>query len=100
MRRTLLILVWQFGMLAGSHALADVVTLKDGQQVSGLIESGNTQEVRIQTDGRTEVIAVNQIQSIRFGPPDAAAPRSVTSAAPPAAAPTSGQPAAAPTSSQ
>jgi YMGG-like Gly-zipper len=105
MRRTLLILVWQLGILAGTYALADVVTLKDGRQVSGLIESGNTQEVRIQTDGRTEVIAVDEIQSIRFGPPDAAAPRSVTSAAPPtkpqpAAAPTSPQPAATRTSPQ
>ena len=100
MRRTLLILVWQLGIVAGTYALADVVTLKDGRQVSGLIESGNTQEVRIQTDGRTEVIAVDEIQSIRFGPPDAAAPRSVTSTAPPAAPPTKPQPAATPTSPQ
>lgn len=100
MRRTLLIVVWQLGMLAGTHALADVVTLKDGRQVSGLIESGNTQEVRVQTEGRTEVIAVDQIQSIRFGPPEAGAPRSVSSAAPSAVAPTKLQPAVAPTKPQ
>lgn len=63
-----LVLIWLCGTLAGMHAHADVVTLKDGRQVSGVIESGNTQEVRIQTEGRTEAIEVDQIQSIRFGP--------------------------------
>jgi uncharacterized protein YcfJ len=75
MKRTWSVLLWQFGMLAGLAAFGDVVTLKDGRQVSGVITSGNTQEVRIQTEGRTEVIAVEQIRSIRFGAqPETAAP--------------------------
>ena len=86
MKRTLLVLLWQFGMLAGVNAFADIVTLKDGRQVSGLIESGNTYEVRIQTEGRTEVIAVDQIQSIRFGPQEKAPPRPSIPAPPTASA--------------
>jgi uncharacterized protein YcfJ len=103
MKRTLLLLVWQFGMLAGANALADTVTLKDGRQVSGLVTSGNTQEVCVQTEGRTEVIAVDQIQSIRFGPVVAAPPRTSSplpaqvAAAPVPAAPAPVQQPAAPT---
>ncbi len=82
MKRICLVLLWVCSALAGIHALADVITLKDGRQVSGLIESGNTQEVRIQTQGRTDVIAVDQIQSIRFGPPDPA-PTGPQSSSPP-----------------
>jgi len=85
MKRILVVLLWQFGMLAGVGAFGDVVTLKDGQQVSGLITSGNTQEVRVQTEGRTEVIAVDQIRSIRFGPQAEAPPRPSTDPSPPAA---------------
>jgi uncharacterized protein YcfJ len=85
MKRTLLLLVGQFGLLAGANVFADVVTLKDGRQVSGSIEAGNTQEIRIQTEGRSEVIAVEQIQSIRFGTQEAA-PARPQSAAPAAAA--------------
>src|SRR5690349_11706567 len=90
LKSSYLVLVWLCGALANMHALADVVTLKDGRQVSGLIESGNTQEVRIQTEGRTEAIEVEQIQSIRFGPPEAAAPQPQTSS--PAPSPTSARP--------
>jgi len=96
MKRTLIVLLLQFGMLAGLNAFADIVTLKDGRQVSGLIESGNLQEVRIQTEGRTEVIAVDQIQSIRFGAQEAAPPRPSMQAPPTAAAPLTPQPARAP----
>src|SRR5690349_24803090 len=85
LKSSYLVLVWLCGALANMHALADVVTLKDGRQVSGVVESGNTQEVRIQTEGRTEVIAVEQIQSIRFGNVAPAPARPQTSAAPPAA---------------
>ena len=85
MKRTSFVLLWQFGMLAGVGAFGDVVTLNDGQQVSGLITSGNTQEVRVQTEGRTEVIAVDQIRSIRFGPQAEAPPRPSTQPPPPAA---------------
>ena len=88
MKRIYLIAVWVGGMLAAMPAPADIVTLKDGRQVSGVVESGNTQEVRIQTEGRTDVIVVDQIQSIRFGVMAPAAPaRPQTSSAPPAALP-------------
>jgi hypothetical protein len=75
-------------MLTGA-ALADVVTLKDGRRVSGVIESGNTQELRIRNNGRTEVISIDQVQSIRFGVLDAPAPApSATTDTSPAAPPT------------
>ena len=44
MRRILLLIFWQFSLLAGGRLLADVVTLNDGLQISGLVESGNIQE--------------------------------------------------------
>jgi uncharacterized protein YcfJ len=92
MKRTSFVLLWQFGMLAGVGAFGDVVTLNNGQQVSGLITSGNTQEVRVQTEGRTEVIAVDQIRSIRFGPQSETPIRPSTPPPPPAAAaPTTSQ---------
>jgi hypothetical protein len=102
MKRTLLLLLWQFGMLAGVNAFADVVTLKGGRQVSGSIESGNTQEVRIQTESRTEVVPVDQIQSIRFGVEEAAPPppSTKTSAPAPAPAPAPASAPAAPTAPQ
>jgi hypothetical protein len=97
MKRALLVLLWQFGMLAGFNAFADIVILKDGRRVSGLIESGNTQEVRIQTEGQTEVIAVDQIQSIRFGPQEATPPRpSIAAPQTAAAVPVTPQPAPSP----
>jgi uncharacterized protein YcfJ len=99
MKRTLLLLFWQFGMLAAANAFADVITLKDGRQISGLIETGNTYEIRIRTEGRSEVIAVDQIQSIRFGPVEAAPPRPSTPAPPPAVKPAAPQPAPQPAQS-
>ena len=86
MNRTLLVLLCQFALLSGVNACADVITLKDGSQVYGVIESGNTQQVHIQTEGHSEVVGVDQIQSIRFGPPDAAPPRPPASTPPTATA--------------
>jgi hypothetical protein len=88
MKTTILVLVCQFGVFAGANLFADVITLQDGRQLYGHIEYGNPQQVRIQTDGRSDVIAVSDIQSIRFGPPDVAppkpaAPPPVTSVTPP-----------------
>jgi uncharacterized protein YcfJ len=85
----LLLFVGQFGLLAGANVFADDVTLKDGRQVSGFIEAGNTQEIRIRTEGRSEVIAVDQVQSIRFGTEEAAParPQSPAPAAVPAPQP-------------
>jgi hypothetical protein len=77
-KATLLILFCEFVTLACACAFADVITLKDGRQISGTIETGNTQEIRIQTSGSSQAIAVDQVQSIHFG---------VTEIAPPPAAP-------------
>jgi len=79
MRRILLLILWQFGLLAGSLLFADVVALKDGRQISGLVESGNTQELHIKVGDRSQTIDVHQIQAIQFGaplPPPPAAPPS------------------------
>ena len=40
MKSTLLLLLWQFATLASINAFADGVTLKDGRQFSGSIQSG------------------------------------------------------------
>jgi hypothetical protein len=72
MKRTLFVLFWQLALLSGVNAFADIITLKDGGKVYGVIEYGNTQEVHIRTDGHSDLVRVDQIQSIRFGPPDAA----------------------------
>ncbi len=99
MRRIFILLFWQAAMLAGVNAFADIVTLKNGRQVSGLIESGNTQEVRIRIEGRTEVIEVDQIQSIRFGAtlaaPQASSPAPAPATTAPAPVPAGAAPAAA-----
>jgi hypothetical protein len=62
--RPLLVVLW-FCPLEQS-LYADAVTLKDGSQVSGRIESGGTREIRIETGTTTEMIAVDRIQSIQF----------------------------------
>jgi hypothetical protein len=81
MRATLFLLLCEFGTLA----FADVITLKDGRQISGTIETGNTQEIHIQTAGSSEIISVSEIQSIKFGVSEASAPPSaaVSKPAPP-----------------
>jgi hypothetical protein len=65
-----------FVLLLTVAASADVVTLKDGRRISGQVESGNTQELRIRSGVRTEAVPIDQVQSIRFGvledPPPAA----------------------------
>jgi uncharacterized protein YcfJ len=47
-------------------AFADVISLKDGRTIPGLVESGATGEIRIKIGDNPQVIAVDQIQSIRF----------------------------------
>jgi hypothetical protein len=88
MKRTLLLLLWQYSTLPGVNAFAEVVTLKDGRHVSRLIESDDTQGLRIQAEGGMEGIAVDQIQSVRFGPHEAvparpSSPMRLRAAAPP-----------------
>jgi hypothetical protein len=67
MKRTLLLIVLQFGWLAGARLFADVVTLKDGRQISGQVESGNTTEIRIKTADKSQAIDLNDVQAIQFG---------------------------------
>jgi len=77
MRSALLLVLW-----AGGRLFADVVTLNDGRQVSGLVESGNTQELHIKTGDQSQTVDVHQVLAIQFGVSSAAAPAS-TKAIPP-----------------
>jgi hypothetical protein len=97
MRRILPLIFWQFGLLAGGRLFADVVTLKDGHQISGLVESGNIQELRIKVGDQSQTIDIHQVQAIQFGvslpTPEASPARPKAAAlspepAPAAAAPT------------
>lgn len=78
-----MLILWQFGLLAGAGLFADVVTLKDGRQISGSLESGNTQEIRIKVGADTQVLDVGQVSSIQFGV-TLPAPTAPAPAAPPA----------------
>jgi hypothetical protein len=53
-------------LLLGVHALGDVVTLKDGRQIVGLVESGTETSIRITSGSTAQDISVDQIQSIRL----------------------------------
>ena len=83
MRRILLLIFWQFGLLAGCRLFADVVTLKDGRQISGLVESGNIQELHIKVGDQSQTIDIHQVQAIQFG---VSLPAPPASPAPPKAA--------------
>jgi hypothetical protein len=93
MKRILLLLLWQFGLLAGSRLFADVVTLKDGRQISGLVESGNIQELHIKAGDQSQTIDIHEIQAIQFGvslpvaPAVPTPPKAADPAAPAAPAP-------------
>ena len=78
MRRILLLIFWQFGLLSGCGLFADVVTLKDGRQISGFVESGNIQELHIKAGDQSQTSDIHQVQAIQFG---------VSLPAPPAAPP-------------
>jgi hypothetical protein len=67
MRRILLLILWQFGLLAGGRLFADVVTLQDGRQISGSVESGNIQELHIKVGDQSQTIDIHQVQAIQFG---------------------------------
>jgi hypothetical protein len=92
MRRILLLILWHFGLLAGNRLFADVVALKDGRQISGSVESGNTQELHIKVGDQSQTIDIHEVQAIQFGaslPPPATAPSPPKPAAPAPAAPES-----------
>jgi hypothetical protein len=67
MRRIPLLILWQLGLLAGALLFADVLTLKDGRQISGLVESGNIQELHIKVGDQSQTIDIHQVQAIQFG---------------------------------
>ena len=66
MRTILLLILWQFGPLAGSRLLADVVTLKDGRQISGSVEAGNTQELHIKVGDQSQTVDIHDVQAIQL----------------------------------
>jgi uncharacterized protein YcfJ len=93
MKTTLWLAIWLFGTLAGASLFADVVTLKDGRQISGQIESGNTQEIRIKVGDKTQEIDIEDVQAIQFGVTLPAAPANPAPAPAAAAAPAPAAPA-------
>ena len=97
MRRIPLLILLQFELLAGPLLFADVVTLKTGRQISGSVESGNTQELHIKVGDQSQTIDVHEVQAIQFGvslPAQTAAPPAPNGAdvAPAAAEPVPAQP--------
>src|SRR5205807_9898201 len=50
-----------------SISMADTVTLKDGRQLSGVIQSGAVRVLLIQTSDGVQSVVLAQIQSISFG---------------------------------
>jgi hypothetical protein len=90
MRRILLLLLWHFGLLANIRLFGDVVTLADGRQISGSVESGNTQELHIKAGDQSQTIDIHDVQIIQLGvslPAAATAPPPPKSAASVPAAP-------------
>ena len=83
MRRILLIILCQWGLQAAGCLWADIVTLKDGRQISGSVESGNTQELHIKVGEQSQIIDIHQVQSIQFSSPAPAAAPPPPKAAPP-----------------
>jgi hypothetical protein len=70
MKRIILLMLWQFGLLPGvMNVFADVVTMKDGSQVSGQVESGTEKDIRIKSADGSYSIVIDQIQSIQFDSP-------------------------------
>jgi hypothetical protein len=67
MRKVPLLILWQFGLLGGTLLFADVVILKDGRQISGLVESGNIQQLHIKVGDQSETIDIDQVQTIQLG---------------------------------
>lgn len=76
--RTLRLLCWQAVLLLGANAFADVVILKDGRQISGIVELGFSSQIRLRTGDKSEMISIDRIQSIEFDPPEGAAPQTAS----------------------
>jgi hypothetical protein len=67
MRKVPLLILWQFGLLAGTLLFADVLTLNDGRQISGSVETGNIQELHIKVGDQSQSIDIHQVRAIQFG---------------------------------
>ena len=63
----LIVILCQFGLLSAGRLLADVVTMKDGKQISGTVESGNTQELHVKVGNQSQTIDIHEVQAIQFG---------------------------------
>jgi hypothetical protein len=95
--RIFLLIFWQFTLLASGRLFADVVTLNDGRQISGSVESGNIQELHIKVGDRSDTIDIHQVRAIQFGvslpaPPVASPPPKTADVAPAAHEPAPAQP--------
>lgn len=83
-----------FVALLDASAWADTVTLKDGRQITGTVESAGSKQLLIKVGDEAQAISMDQIASIQFNPPleTAATPAlpapvaAVAPAAPPAPA--------------
>jgi len=110
MKGTKAALLWLACLVPASNAFADVVTLKDGHQISGVVEFGISSQIRIRVGEKSQMVPVDQILSIQFDPVEGPAPPSTASAStsptpsaaplpatpPPAAAPSATPPSAPP----
>jgi hypothetical protein len=91
MKRILLLVFLQGGLAAGGGLFADVVTLKDGRQITGSVEAGNTQELHIKVGDQSQTVDVHEVQSIQFALPAQPAPSSPPKASAPPANPKGGR---------
>lgn len=73
-------------LLFAGRTSADVITLKSGRQITGIIESGNAREIGVRAAGQMETIAIDEVQSIAFSGASAAGNSSPAAAAAPSAA--------------
>ena len=76
-------------LLTCGSALADVVTLKDGRQISGSVQSAGSRSLLIKVGDDSQLISMDQVASIEFNPlaaPAAPPPPAAAAAAAPDAA--------------
>jgi hypothetical protein len=85
MNQTLLLLFSLSCVLSAEKVYADTITLKDGRQISGLVQTGASGEIHVKAGSSVQVFAVVAVQSIAFDVPENFAP--IPPPALPAAAP-------------
>lgn len=69
MKRILILLCWQSCLLPAVSAASDVVTLKEGRQLFGYVESRSSSEIQITGSDGSQLINIDRLQSIEFDPP-------------------------------